>query len=57
MIADRKAIPKTKSQKVDYLISNTWYLHQNILSKNILSNKDLVAKNAINISKTGFLVF
>lgn len=57
MIVDRKNLAKIKFEKVDYLISNLWYVDQIILSRKIISNRDISAKNAINISKTGFIVF
>ncbi len=57
MIVDRKNLAKIKSEKVDYLISNLWYVNQSILSRKIISNRDIASKNAINISKTGFVVF
>lgn len=57
MIVDRNNLAKIESEKIDYLISNIWYINQNIFSEKIISNRELTTKNAINISKTGFIVF
>jgi competence protein ComEC len=57
LIADRKRIASVNINKVDYLISNSWYVSNKIEARKIISNKDIDSNIAINVSKTGYLEF
>ncbi len=57
LILDRKIASKIKSERVDYVISNTWYTLNNIEANKIISNRELNSKKAINTSKTGYIEF
>lgn len=57
LIADRKSLTKIMNADVDYLISNSWYISKNINAKIVYSNKEIDSNIAVNISKTGYLVF